>query len=42
MMDSHSGKLGQHNETELDFYRQSRIYQQQKDDLESHKLEEVE
>ena len=42
MMDSCNGKLGQHNEPELGFYRQNRIYQQQKDDLEPHKLEEVE
>ena len=41
-MDLLNDKLGQDNEPELDFYRQSRIFQQQKDDLGSHKQEEVE
>ena len=42
MMDSRNGKLSQHNKPELDFYRRSRIFQHQGDDLGSHKLEEVE
>ena len=41
-MDSRNGKLGQHNKPKLDFYRYSRIFQQQKEDLESYKLEEME
>ena len=41
-MDSRNGKLGKYNKPELDFYRRKRIFPQQKDDLESDKLEEVE
>ena len=41
-MKSRNGKLDQHKELGLGFYRRSMIFQYQKDDLGSHKLEEVE
>ena len=38
---SHNGKLGRHNGDEYDFCKWSKIFQQQRDDLEVRKLKEV-